>query len=151
MRIFFGKAPLYVQPGRLKRETPMTRLYKIRLELGRVEGFPQGSSIRGYVFTAPLTDAGHIDALAWKSARQDCKVLRYWGDEAVQRGMLRHVGHGWRFDYETGGGESDEPFFKLDKHVIKPGGYVSITEQDRVQRPFRIVSVVPVRAMEKAA
>jgi len=129
----------------------MTRLCKIRLELGRMEGFPQGSSIRGYVFTAPLTDAGHIDALAWKSARQDCKVMRYWADEPVQHGLLRHVGQGWRFDYEARRSDDDEPFFKLDRHVIKPGNYVSVTEQDRVQRPFKIVSVVPIGVMEKAA
>lgn len=129
----------------------MTRLFKIRLELARMEGFPQGSSIRGYVFTAPLTEGGHIDPVCWKEAKNECSVMRYWGDEPVQHGLLRHVGNGWRFDYETRTNEDDEPFFKLDRHVIEPGNYVSITDHDGVQRPFRIISVEHVGELARAA
>ncbi len=28
---------------------------------------------------------------------------------------------------------------KLDRHVLTEGSYVSVTEHDRVQRPFKIV------------
>jgi hypothetical protein len=129
----------------------MTDLFKIRLELARTEGFPEGSSIRGYLFTAPLTKDGHIDPLGWKAVKDQCRVMRYWGDEPVQHGVLRHVGNGWRFDYEARTNNDDEPFFKLDRHVIEPGNYVSITEHDGVQRPFRVISVEPVRRLEHAA
>jgi hypothetical protein len=57
--------------------------------------------------------------------------------------MLRHVGHGWRFDYDGRSADDDEPFFKLDLHTLTPGAYVSITEHDDVLRPFKVVSVTP--------
>ena len=38
-----------------------------------------------------------------------------------------------------------KPIFRLDRHVIAPGLYVSITEEDGIQRPFKIAAVTPVR------
>ena len=35
----------------------------------------------------------------------------------------------------------DEPGFKFDKHVFKPGEYVSVREHDGKMRTFRVVSV----------
>jgi hypothetical protein len=116
----------------------------IRLELARTAEFPQGSPDHAYEFTAPLTKDAHIDALAWKELKDRCEVTRIWGDAPPQTGRLRHVGTGWRFDYDAADDSDDEPFFKLDRHVLIPGAYVSITEQDGVQRPFRVVSVVPI-------
>ena len=118
-------------------------LNRIRLELARTPEFPQGSPDHGYEFAAPLTKDGHIDAHAWKDVRQRCEVVRFWGSEQLQTGMLRHVGKGWRFDYNANDSSDDEPFFKLDTHVLAPGAYVSITEQDGVQRPFKVTSVLP--------
>jgi hypothetical protein len=46
--------------------------------------------------------------------------------------------------------EDDEPFFKLDKHKLEPGAYVSVVEQDGVLRPFRVISVDRVRMPEHA-
>ncbi|HVZ68353.1 MAG TPA: hypothetical protein VG891_02745 [Rhizomicrobium sp.] len=128
----------------------MTHLCRIRLELARTEGFPEGSSQHGYVFVAPLDDKGHIDAPAWRPLKDRCFVTRFWGDEPVQHGTLRHVGGGWRFDYERNTHGDDEPFFKLEKHVMEPGAYVSLTEQDGVQRPFRVISVERLRKPEAA-
>ncbi len=119
-------------------------LSRIRLELGRVEGFPEGSSRHGYEFVAPLDAKGHIDAAAWHSQKKHCTVTRFWNGEDTENGILRHVGKGWRFDYDGRVDEDDEPFFKLDRHVLAPGNYVSVTEHDHVQRPFRVVSVIPV-------
>ena len=119
-------------------------LTRIRLELARTANHPEGSSAHGYEFIAPLTDDDHIDADAWREAKDQCKVFRFWEGEPDEHGKLRHVGHGWRFDYKAEEDEDDEPFFKLDRHAIVPGAYVSITEHDGVQRPFRVVSVVPV-------
>ena len=119
-------------------------LKRIRLELARTEGFPEGSSRHGYEFVAPLDASGHIDAKSWQALKDRCTVLRFWSGKDDESGTLRHVGHGWRFDYDGRIDEDDEPFFKLDRHALAPGNYVSVTEHDHVQRPFRVVSVTPV-------
>ena len=118
-------------------------LQQIRLELARTPDFPEGSPDRGYEFIAPLTPDGHIDAKAWKDVKDRCEVTRFWAGE-FETGLLRHVGGGWRFDYAAQDDADDEPFFKLDRHALTPGAYVSITEHDGVQRPFRVASVLPV-------
>jgi len=118
-------------------------LMRVRLELARSPDFPNGSASHGYEFVAPLNEDGHIDADAWKTLKDKCHVVRFWGDEREEYGKLRHVGHGWRFDYDTARETDDEPFFKLDKHALLPGSYVSITEHDGVQRPFRVLMVTP--------
>jgi hypothetical protein len=120
------------------------QLKRIRLELARTPEFPEGNSKFGYEFIAPLTQDNHIDADAWKSVKDHCGVLRFWGTDKQERGVLRHVGNGWRFDYDPRDDTDDEPFFKLDRHSLAPGNYVSVTEHDGVQRPFRVVSVTPV-------
>ena len=126
------------------KELAPVNLNFIRLELARTPEFPQGSSDHRYEFVAPLTKDSHIDAAAWKGVKDRCEVTRVWGAEAMQFGFLRHVGNGWRFDYDEADNADDEPFFKLDRHALTLGAYVSITEQDGVQRPFKVVSVVPI-------
>jgi hypothetical protein len=121
-------------------------LSQIRLELARTEEFPEGSSDHGYEFVAPLTKDAHIDSQTWRKVKDRCRVVRFWGGEERELGLLRHVGTGWRFDYNTKSDTDDEPFFKLDKHALIPGAYVSITEHDGVQRPFRVASVTPLAA-----
>jgi hypothetical protein len=117
-------------------------LRTVRLELARCSGFPDGSADHGYEFVAPLADDGSLAAEVWQTSKDKCVVTRFWGDEEETKGRLRHVGQGWRFDYDPKDDSDDEPFFKLDRHKLTPGSYVSITEQDGVQRPFRVVSVV---------
>jgi hypothetical protein len=114
------------------------------MELARTDEFPSGSHRHGYEFVAPLTKDGHLDAKAWKEAKNECRVRRFWAGEE-QIGHLRHVGQGWRFDYDATAADDDEPFFKLDQHPIAIGAYVSITEQDGVQRPFKVMTVTPKR------
>lgn len=118
-------------------------LSRIRLELARTKEFPEGSSRHGYVFIAPLTENSHIDAKAWKEFKDRCHVTRFWGDEEPEHGRLRHVGTGWRFDYDANDDADDEPFFKLDKHALTPGSYVSVTEHGGEQYAFKVVSVRP--------
>ena len=76
-------------------------LKRIRLELARTPEYPQGSPDHGYEFVAPMTDDGHIDATVWKDVKDRCGVTRFWGKGEIETGMLRHVGHGWRFDYDA--------------------------------------------------
>ena len=120
-------------------------LAQIRLELARTKEFPEGSARHGYEFIAPLTKDSHIDSQAWKQLKDRCEVLRFWGDEEPEEGRLRHVGKGWRFDYDASDDADDEPFFKLDLHPLTPGAYVSITEHDGEQYAFRVVSVTPIK------
>jgi hypothetical protein len=120
-------------------------LMNIRLELGRVRDFPEGDPRHGYEFVAPLDRHGHLDAAAWGVEKQRCQVRSFRPGQPERKGLLRHVGRGWRFDYLPGSKEDDEPFFKLDRHVLAPGFYVTIAEDDGVQRPFKIVSVTPAR------
>ncbi|HEV2560658.1 MAG TPA: hypothetical protein VGT78_00820 [Rhizomicrobium sp.] len=116
-------------------------LMNIRLELARTPEFPDGSRTHGYEFTAPVTKDGHLDAAAWAKNKERRTVTRFWDGREI-KGKLRHVGSGWRFDYIEGD-DDDEPFFKLDKHHIEPGLYVTIREADGKEQPFKIVSVEP--------
>ena len=115
-------------------------LQHIHLELARTAEFPDGSAAHGYDLVAPLADDGRIDLAGWHEAKALCHVTRFWGGDEV-RGRIVHTHRGWVFDF--GDDAPQEPVFKLDRHAFLPGGYVSITERDGVQRPFRIVSVTP--------
>ena len=113
----------------------------IRLELARTSGFPAGSRNHGYEFTAPLGTDGQLDPEGWKELGQACTMRRFWGDEDDQHGQLiRTRGGRWAFSYAPGE-DDDEPIFRFDQHVFRPGEYVTITEHDGVARPFKIVSV----------
>ena len=61
---------------------------KIRLELARDHDFPDGSRERGYEFTAPLADNGHISENDWKANRVRCRVRRFWSGRADEVGHL---------------------------------------------------------------
>ena len=87
------------------------------------------------------------DALA--AARVDTSLIRpsvtngRFAPGVEENGHLKDVGRGWHFDYEDGY-EDDEPLYKLDRHQIRTGEYLSVTEHDGVTRPYRIASVAPV-------
>lgn len=115
-------------------------LKHIRLELARTKEFPEGNSNCGYEFVAPLKAGGDLDAAGWKNNREKCTVRRFWNG-GEENGLLIHgPGGRWMFSYAPGE-DDDEPIFKFDRHVMKAGEYVSITEHDGVMRPFRIASV----------
>jgi hypothetical protein len=118
-------------------------LMRIRIELARTAEFPGGNSERGYEFVAPLQKDGHVDAEAWKNLRQHCQVIRFFDGERSSPGRLRRVGKGWHFDFDPARAEDDEAIFKLDRHPLLPGNYVSVTEDPGGQQPFRVVSVTP--------
>lgn len=120
-------------------------LVKVRLELARTPEFPEGSARHGYEFVAPLTAEGHIDTQGWAAAKERCVVRQFRNGEDDRSGLLRHVGHGWKFDYGTMDPDEEESFFKLDRHVLAPGDYVSVTESDGIMRPFKIVSITPLK------
>lgn len=119
-------------------------LRTIRLELGRTPDTPDGDNRHGYEFIAPLDRYGHLDPAEWKAKKDQCGVRCFRSGQADRKGMLRHVGHGWKFDYSPNQAEDDEPIFRLGRHIIAPGLYISITEEDGAQRPFKITTVTPV-------
>lgn len=116
-------------------------LRKIRLELARDPEFPEGSAERGYEFQAPLDENGHLDREEWPAVREQCTVRRFWLGEGEEHGRLIHRGGGWAFDYDPDSGDDDEPLFKLDRHTVVQGEYLSIREHDGKLRTFRVVSV----------
>ena len=120
-------------------------LFKIRLELARDPDFPEGSSARGYEFTAPLDHDGRIDHDAWKTHRSRCRVLRFWENEDDEVGhLIRKPGGSWAFHYDLlGDADDDEAGYRFGDHVFRPGEYVSIKEHDDEMRTFKVVMVQP--------
>ena len=119
-------------------------LMRVRLELARNPGFPDGSIRHGYEFVAPLDKNSHLDAKDWEKNRKSCTVRRFWGEEDEENGMLVHGKAGWWFDYDSDDEEDDEPLFKLDRHTLKQGEYVSVTEHDGKLMAFKVVNARPV-------
>jgi hypothetical protein len=117
------------------------KLKTIRLNLARSHDFPAGSSTHGYRFTAPLDAEGHLDAELWRSQREHCRVVRFWGDEEDDIGHLVHHGTGWGFHYDIDGDEGDEAGFKLGGHRFVPGEYVSIRDDHNQTHTFQVVTV----------
>jgi len=120
-------------------------LFKIRLELARDEDFPEGSRERGYEFTAPLGDDDRIDHESWKSARDRCRVRRFWENEDDEVGhLIRKPGGSWAFHYDLlGDPDDDEAGYRFGDHQFRPGEYVSIKEHDDEMRTFKVVMVQP--------
>ena len=117
-------------------------LFRVRLELARSKEAPEGDALHGYVFVAPLDAKGHLDANDWKAHKSQCTVESFKHGTAHQKGHLVHVGQGWHFDYDAGKRDDDELLYKLDRHKIKQGEYLSVTEHDGVLRTFKVVSLV---------
>ncbi|WP_455372471.1 hypothetical protein [Limibacillus halophilus] len=120
-------------------------LERIRLELARDRGFPDGSNRHGYELVVPLDSQGHIDLEAWKASREKCRVHRFWQGEDDEVGHLVRTRRGeWAFHYDVDGDpDEDDTGFRLGEHSFKPGEYVSIREHDGEMRTFRVVSVRP--------
>ena len=118
-------------------------LFHVRLELARSKEFPNGSTRHGYEFVAPLDAEGHLSSAEWKKAKAKCTVRRFTAGQPDENGLLVDVGRGWHFDYEAGAADDDEPLYKLDRHQIRLGEYLSVTEHDGVLRTFKIVNVRP--------
>lgn len=118
-------------------------LKKIRLALARTKDFPNGSDRHGYEFVAPLDAAGKIDAQTWKTARDHCRVRRFWGDEEQDLGHLVHrPGGSWSFVYDVAGDEDDEAGYRFGDHAFLVGEYVSIRDEDDEMNTFQVASVV---------
>jgi hypothetical protein len=122
--------------------TRPVQLKRILLTLARSKEHPDGSSRHGYEIVAPLDAGGRLDPLAWKHARQSCKVRRFWAGEPDDIGHLVHRPGGaggatWTFDYDETTLDDDEAGFRLGEHVLTPGEYVSVRD-DEVWHTFKV-------------
>lgn len=120
-------------------------LSRIHLELARDHDFPRGSRDHGYEFTAPLDGEGKIDAAAWKTNRDKCRVRRFWKGEPDEIGhLVRKPGGAWAFHYDVlGDADDDEAGYRFGDEKFVAGEYVSIMEHDDVMRTFKVILVRP--------
>ncbi len=113
---------------------------RIRLELAREPGHPEGSSKIGYVFVAPLNSDNRIDAELWRSHRDDCRVVRFRPRDEDVGHLVHKPGGAWAFHYDVHGDAEDETGFKFGNETFVIGEYVSIKEADTMHT-FRVTSV----------
>ncbi len=117
---------------------------RIRLELAREKSHPEGSPAIGYLFAAPLSADGRIDADLWHRYHGYCRVVRFRPDAPDKIGhLVRKPGGNWAFRYDVHGGEGEETGYHFGSEQFVPGEYVSIREADGLHA-FRVVSVEPV-------
>jgi len=116
---------------------------KIRLEMARNEGFPNGSSKHGYELIAPLDHQNRLDHITWRKQRDKCRVVRFWGNEEHQVGHLTHnQGGTWAFHYDVKGEDTaDDRGYKFHTESFVPGEYISILEADVGEMIYQVVSV----------
>lgn len=115
---------------------------RIRLELAREPGHPEGARTIGYSVVAPLKDGGRLDAETARAFRDDCVVVRFHAGQEDQRGHLRRrPGGSWAFHYDLPSDEEDDdPAYRLDEHRFAPGEYVTIIE-DEGEHTYRVAAV----------
>jgi hypothetical protein len=113
---------------------------RIRLELAREPAHPGGDRRHGYVFVAPLDGDGRLDAKAWKTYRDECRVVRFRANDEDIGHLIQTNGGDWAFRYDVAGDEEDEAGFRFANERFVVGEYVSIKEADAM-RTFRVLSV----------
>lgn len=121
----------------------MTSWQRLRLELARTAQFPEGSPDRGYVIRVPLDDDNLIDADALQTHQEVATVRRFWPGETGMGGFVVATPRGWGFSYRPGE-EDDEIIHQLESHRLGLGDYITLTEPDGDQAPFKVVSVMNV-------
>jgi hypothetical protein len=111
----------------------------IRLELARTPDWPEGSAAHAYLLHLPVDDNGMVEARALHEATKHPTVRRFWPNEPDQTGVIIRKGRKWVFSYRPGD-EDDEAVFHLESHSLKVGQYLTITEANGEQLPFRVVN-----------
>lgn len=112
----------------------------IRLELARTTDFPQGSASRAYLLHLPLDEEGLIDERTLDASPTRATVHRFWPNERDMVGYVIRTARGWALSYRPGE-EDDEVVFYLEIHPIRLGEYLTLTEPDGRQLPFRVANV----------
>lgn len=125
-----------------KRSALPSSFRRIRLELAREPGHPEGERGIGYTLVAPLKANGMLDAATARTHREDCVVTRFHAGQESEHGYLRRrPGGSWSFHYELPDeAEDDDPAYRLDEHRFAPGEYVTIIEDDG-EHTYRVAAV----------
>lgn len=112
----------------------------IRLELARTQEFPEGSATHAYLLRLPLGSDGLIARDQLRHPDERPAVRRIWPGQNDRVGAVIPVRNGWAFSYHPGE-EDDELVFHLENHPLRLGEYLTITEADGEQLPFRVVDL----------
>jgi hypothetical protein len=128
----------------IQARSPATMLRRVRLELAREPGHPEGSQNIGYEFIAPVSDEGRILANVYAHLKDRCRVRRFNASEPDELGhLVRKRGGAWAFHYDIHGDPlHDDTGFRIDTHRFKPGEYVSIKEPAGDLKTYRVISVL---------
>lgn len=110
---------------------------KIRLELGRTNGFPSGSVSRGYLMQLPLDDYDRIDEAALALKPHRATVRRYWSTDADESGFIVPVENGWKMRCNGGRDRT----LLLSRQPIRLGEQISVLEADGAVLPFRVAGI----------
>lgn len=114
---------------------------RIRLELAREPGHPEGDAHIGYWLTAPLTSDGRLDPTAAHAFPDACVVVRFGAGEDDTHGLLhRRPGGSWSFHYDRETGADEDPGYRLGAHRFAVGEYVTIEENEGAHT-YRVASV----------
>ena len=119
------------------RQTTSMSWKTIRLELARSPGFPDGSPERSYLIHLPVNDHGIVDLDQFRRAPELATVHRRWPGERDRSGYVIHKRAGWAFSYAVGDLD-DENVFHLERHPLRVGEYVTVTEPDGDKLPYRV-------------
>lgn len=125
-------------------QMPATLLRRVRLELAREPGHPDGSRNIGYEFIAPVSDDGRILEDAFQKLKERCRVRRFNEGEPDEVGhVVRKRGGAWAFHYDIHGDPThDDTGFKINSHRFVPGEYVSIREPEGQLKTYRVITVL---------
>jgi hypothetical protein len=114
---------------------------RIRIELAREPGHPEGDAGVAYVLVAPLDANDRIDTKLWRDHRDACRIVRLRPGEGDRRGHLVHrQGGGWAFHYETDANMPDEVGFHFADERFVSSEYVSISQAGKMHT-YRVASV----------
>ena len=118
---------------------------RIRLELAREPGHPEGSRATGYVLVAPLDDEARLSPELWRKHRDQCRVRRFReGEDDLSGRLARRPGGSWYLDYDADRSSDDETGHRLGAERFVSGEYVSIRDEHGHMHTYRVVSVEPV-------
>jgi hypothetical protein len=114
---------------------------RIRIELAREAGHPEGDPGVAYVIVAPLDANDRIDARLWHEHRDACRIARLRPGKDDNHGHLVHrQGGGWAFHYDAAAKMPDEVGFHFADERFAAGEYVSINETGKMHT-YRVASV----------
>ena len=78
-----------------------------------------------------------IDACELRSSPASATVRRFWPNEPDLSGYVIDTPGGWAFSYEIGE-DDDETVCHIERHPIRIGEYITLTEPSGERLPFRV-------------